>query len=82
MKIKHKHHLSLPHLSLGLTSPMQLSPVTADNDELTQAIDNEVQDHDDNWQLGNPDAVELEKFWSDVEADVRTDPDWVDFSKE
>lgn len=82
LKLKHTHHLSLPHLNLTST-PMQLSPVTADDDELTQAIETDVQAHDDVWQLSErPDANELTQFWEEVVEDVSKDPKWFRFENE
>lgn len=77
-----KHHLHLPHIPLPSLHTMQLSPVADDDDELTTAIINDPVTHDNNWQLGDPDTKELEKFWSDVEDDVRNDPEWVRFSED
>lgn len=82
LKLKHTHHLNLPHLSL-VPSQMQLSPVTADNDELTQAIETDVQAHDDVWQLSErPDIGELTAFWEEVVEDVSKDPTWFHFENE
>lgn len=82
LKLKHTHHLTLPHLNLS-SRPMQLSPVTTDNDELTQAIDADIQTHDDVWQLSErPDANELNQFWEEVVEDVSKDPKWFRFENE
>jgi len=82
LHLKNKHHLDFPHITFPSLHSMQLSPVADDDDELTAAIVNDPMDHDDNWQLGDPDTKELEKFWSTVEEDVKNDPEWTDFSKD
>ena len=79
LHLKHKHHLDFPHITFPM-HPMQLSPVADDDDELTAAIVNDPDAHDDNWVLGDPDNQELEKFWTSVEDDVRHDPEWFRFS--
>lgn len=83
LRLKHKHHLDFPHMSFSMPRGMELSPVAADDDELAQAIDNDVRVQENDWELvERPDTVELEEFWRHVQDDVRTDPDWIDFSKE
>jgi len=80
LKLKHSHHIELPHLSLP-TSPMQLSPVPIDNDELVQDIENDPATHDDVWELAErPEMGELTQFWESVEADVQNDPEWFRFN--
>lgn len=61
---------------------MELSPVPiSDGDELARAIDNDVVDHDNAWQLvERPDPDSLTRFWTTVEADVAQDPEWFNFS--
>lgn len=82
LKLKHKHHLDFPHITLS-ASPMQLSAVPVDDDELSQAIVNDPVAHDDIWELSErPDMGELTKFWSDVETDVANDPEWFTFSED
>lgn len=82
LQIKHKHHIKLPHLSFSSPS-MQLSPVPIDDDELTQAIVTDSQNHDNQWELNErPDMGELTEFWSEVEADVQNDPEWFRFSED
>lgn len=83
LKLKHKHHLDFPHLQFNLMQPMQLSPVMADDDELSQAIDRDQEYQENDWELAErPDSQQLENFWSEVQRDVRHDPDWVDFSRD
>lgn len=83
MKIKHTHHFKMPGWSLAGTMPMHFAPVIADDDELTQAIEHDAEDRDDQWQLTErPDTNQLEQFWSQVEADVAKDPEWFTFSEE
>lgn len=81
LNIKHVPHIELPHLDLG-AHQMELSPVPVDDDELTQAILDDPVAHDDVWELGErPDTNELTQFWTNVEADVATDPEWFKFSE-
>lgn len=82
LKLKHKHHLDFPHITLS-SAPMQLSAVPIDDDELAQAIIEDPVAHDNVWELNErPDMGELTKFWSDVEADVANDPEWFRFSED
>lgn len=76
---KRSFSFSLPHLTLR-TRPMELSPVVADDDELSQAIASDTGNHDDAWELTErPDEAELEVFWDNVEKDIAKDPTWVRF---
>lgn len=80
LKISTTPHISLPHIDLGGSKPMQLSPVTDDSDELTQAVSADPVDHDDNWELTDgPDEAELDAFWTNVEKDIQKDPSWFTF---
>ena len=82
LKMKHKHHLDFPHITLS-AHQMELSPVLADSDELTQAILDDPIAHDDDWELNErPDTQELTQFWSEVEADVANDPKWFRFEED
>lgn len=82
LKLKHKHHLHLPHISLS-SVPMSLSPVPIDQDELTQAIINDQVEHDNEWELSErPDTGQLTQFWTEVETDVQNDPEWFRFSED
>lgn len=82
LKLKTTHHLDFPHITFSAPHLMQLSAVPIDSDELAQAIENDTDQHDNNWQLGNPDSVELEKFWSNVQEDIKNDPEWVNFAQD
>jgi len=83
LKLSKHHYLSLPHLEFALSHPMQLAPVRDDGDELTQAIVQDPVEHDNDWELSErPDTQELEKYWVQVEEDVRNDPEWVTLSKD
>lgn len=83
LKIKQKFHLSLPHAQVLSVRPLQFSPVSDDGDELTQAIANDPQVHDDNWTLDErPNETQLEQYWSEVEDDILHDPKWIKFSEE
>ncbi|MFZ1812181.1 MAG: hypothetical protein WAU02_01480 [Candidatus Saccharimonadales bacterium] len=80
LKIKQSFHLSLPTLSLNSAKPLELSPVLDDVDELTQSVQADMIDHDDNWSLDErPDESELDAFWSSVEKDIQNDPTWISF---
>ena len=82
LQLKHKHHLDFPHITL-MPRQMELSPVPADSDELTQAIEQDVATHDDVWELSErPDMGELTEFWDHVEQDVANDPQWFRFENE
>lgn len=79
LKLKHKHTIDFPHIIERLTASgqMVLSPVTDDSDELTQAIANDVADQDDQWELvEHPNPDELVAFWTKVEGEVTSDPEW------
>jgi hypothetical protein len=74
------HHSFIPHLP-ALTHgshALQLSPVTSDNDELIQAIEDEHRK--DSWQLDATDAEGLVEFWAGVEEDLKKDPEWFSFA--
>lgn len=82
MRLNHSRHFHMPHVDLH-TTRMELSPVLADDDELSLAIDNEVSARENDWELEErPDTTQLDAFWSEVQQDIRKDPDWVDFSKD
>lgn len=83
LEIKHKHHISLPHLP-QVGKPLQFDPVLADaHDELETAIENDVVDRDNAWELNErPDMGELTQFWNTVEKDVANDPSWFKFSED
>ena len=83
LQIKQKFHIALPHLKLSSGKTVQFAPVTDDNDELTQAIADDIVQHDDEWQLNErPNEAELEEFWDEVEDDIQHDPKWIKFSDE
>ncbi|MEO5691279.1 MAG: hypothetical protein ABIQ64_03785 [Candidatus Saccharimonadales bacterium] len=82
LKIPKTISISLPHFK-NVAHPMQLSPVTIDNDELTRAVAADPDEHDNNWELNErPDEVQLEAFWSQVDDDVKKDPTWFTFDSE
>lgn len=82
LKIKHKHHITLPSLPT-LKKPLAFDPILAENDELAEAIDNSPRERDDTWELNErPDMGELTEFWNTVEADVANDPTWFKFSED
>ena len=83
LKLKRSYHLDFSGLALSLPRTMHLSNVPADEDELAQAITRDPVDHDDNWQLTDrPDTDELEQYWTTVEEEIKSDPEWIDFAKE
>ncbi len=80
LHLKTHHKLHLPTLRY---QPLQLATVQNDDDELTQAIANDVNTHDDNWTLeAAPDTRELNTFWSHVQDDISHDPTWQRFDEE
>lgn len=82
LKLKHSHHLDFPHITFS-GRQLEFSPLPADDDELTQAIEQDMIDRDNNWELSErPDMGELTRFWADVEADVANDPKWFSFAKD
>jgi hypothetical protein len=81
LKIENKNILDFPHLIEQIPLPsfhhMEFSLVRDDGDELTQAIERDVEEHDNNWELvEHPNPDELENFWTTVTNEVRNDPDW------
>jgi hypothetical protein len=83
LEINKTHHMNFPHLSFSLPHQMQLATVTADDDELSQAIEADPIDHDNNWELvEHPDPGKLEAFWDAVVADVKNDPEWNTFAED
>ncbi len=82
LKIPKTFSVSLPHFQTT-PHPMNLSPVTIDDDELSQAVVADPDEHDNNWQLNErPDEVALEAFWNQVDDDVKKDPTWFTFDNE
>lgn len=81
--LKLKHHFHFPEITFDSHPPLELAPVPASDEELTQAIENDPVDHDNNWTLDErPDTTELDSFWSEVTSDLKKDPSWTDFGKE
>ncbi len=77
LEIKSKLNLKLPKIQIS-TEPVTFSPQQDEDDELINAIKDDVIDSDNDWQLSeHPDPNELEKYWSKVESDIRNDPEWV-----
>ncbi len=67
---------------LGWPRQLQLSPVPAADDELTEDVANDATTHDNEWQLNErPNSLELDTFWTKVITDIKSDPEWVDFSR-
>lgn len=79
LHLKRTHHLELPNLLPP--SRLTLSPVTDDNDELLKAAQTE-RDDDIIRLEETPDVVGLDEFWNGVEADLKQDPTWFDFSND
>jgi len=77
----HKH---IKHHIFKFFAPahqLQFSPVSADNDELTQAIEADYKSTDRNWHLEpHPDVRQLDEFWTQVQQDLHADPTWHRFS--
>lgn len=83
LRLKRKHKINFPSITELLPHSMQLSPVIADDDELSQAIANDPIDHDNRWTLTErPETGQLEQYWDNVVADIKSDPSWVDFSND
>ena len=79
LKIKNKHHLDFSHIieELMPARQLQFQTVLDDDDDLTQAISSDTEVQDNNWQLVEcPDPVELIQFWSQVQEEVKLDPEW------
>lgn len=78
LEIKQKFHLQLPHLSAFRTHALQFSTPQPEDDELIEAIDDEMEANDDDWQLAErPDTKELVQYWDKVEDDIQHDPKWI-----
>lgn len=85
MKIEHhRSNFHLPHFELP--QAMQLSPVPADDDELTQAIESDPVTHDNNWvltaQLDQDELNRSSELWDRIVEDVHSDPEWFKESDE
>lgn len=79
LKLKKHHTITIPSF-LTPAHHMQMSPVTSDDDELIDSIDNDQRNHDDNWTLEQrPDTEELTSYWNTVEKDIANDPQWIRF---
>lgn len=77
LKIKQKLHITLPHIVLW-PHQLRFSRPVPENDELIEAIDDEILQHDDDWQLSErPDTKELTQYWEKVEDDIQHDPQWI-----
>lgn len=78
-----KHITQLKNPFQTSNHQLALTVVSADDDELTQAIDQQYASSDYHWQLETtPDTDKLERFWNRVEDDLQHDPNWIDFSKD
>ncbi|NCU30345.1 hypothetical protein EOL73_00780 [Candidatus Saccharibacteria bacterium] len=77
LEIKPKINIKLPEIHFQ-SAPLVFSPVQDEDDELINAIVDDVTEKDDDWQLTeHPDPNELEEYWKSVESDIRSDPEWV-----
>lgn len=78
LQIKQKLHIQLPHLRKPWSHALHFSKPEPENDELIDAIDDEMSVNDDDWQLvERPDTKQLVQFWEKVEDDVQHDPKWI-----
>lgn len=78
LEIKQKFHLQLPHLPALRTRSLHFSKPEPEDDELIEAIDDEMEANDDDWQLSErPDTKELVQYWDKVENDIEHDPKWI-----
>ncbi len=76
-----KHIAKFKNPFLPSAHQLSLSTVQADDDELTQSIENQYSSSDYHWQLEvAPDTDTLNRFWSGVEDDLKHDPNWIDFN--
>ncbi len=81
LKIKQKFHITFPRFRLW-PHRLKLSRPTPENDELITAIDADSAVHDDNWQLSeHPDTKQLTEYWTEVEEDIKHDPEWQKISE-
>ena len=82
LQIKQKFHVRLPHFRPLWSHKLEFSKPEPENDELIEAINDEVEVNDDDWQLvERPDTKELVQYWDKVEDDVRHDPEWKNISE-
>ena len=78
LEIKQKFHLRLPRFQPLWAHKLQFSKIEPENDELIEAIDDDVETNDDDWQLvERPDTKQLSQFWDKVEDDIQHDPKWI-----
>ena len=78
LEIKQKFHLQLPHFPVLRARALQFSKPEPEDDELIEAIDDEMEANDDDWQLAErPDTKELVQYWDKVEDDIQHDPKWI-----
>lgn len=64
----------LPQLDLNESHPLRFSPVPV------EVVENGAFEADDNWELTeNPDGDNLIKFWNEVEIDLVSKRDNLDF---
>ncbi len=72
------HHIELPHFAPS--RELALSPITDEDDELINDSQGE------NAQAivldGSPDVQGLEEFWSGVQQDLESDPEWFNFAED
>lgn len=75
-----KLHRNLPRFSPFSQSSrrVQLSAAHHEDDELITAI--ERGHNDEVWTLDKtPDVAKLDEFWTNVEEDLKKDPEWFSF---
>lgn len=81
LKIKTHHSFDPFHANHGGRNSLEFSPVLSEDDELIQAIEEDA--NRDVWTLSPaPDTEQLASFWTSVEQDIHSDPEWVQFSEE
>lgn len=81
LELKHHTHLDFSHMTFHVPHSMHLSPVTIDNDELSQAIENDPETLDNDWTLEErPDGEALTHYWDEILADDAMDR--IDFAQE
>lgn len=79
LKLKTRHMFNPFHINLGGREPLQFSPIPSEDNELIQAIERDATY--DQWNLESIDSEQLDRFWSSVEQDIASDPEWVHFSQ-
>ncbi len=74
---------NFPRLNFSAPKPLEFSPDIEDNDKLMIAIEDDPITQENDWELEeHPSTESLEEFWSEVQADITSDPTWFKFAEE